>query len=137
VGNRRSRRRTQKEHSKSLKNYSDNLEEVALNQYERKPDNLVKAYVSKKYLVQLYQEDNKPLRISIIRNKININMKWEDGITWEEIQDVKNEIGFKDKDCVEIYPARENVVNVANMRHVWVMDELLPFSWKKNSRLPE
>ena len=57
-------------------------------------------------------------------------MKWHDGITWDEIQSIKNEIGFEDHDCVEVYPAQKNIVDVANMRHIWVMDELLLFSWK-------
>lgn len=134
MGNRKSRRRAQREHSKSLKKYSDNLEEVIFNQDEHKPKNLVKAYVSKRYFVQLYQEDNKPLRISIIRNKVNVSMEWEDNLTWEEIQGIKDDIGFKNYDCVEVYPAHDNIVNVANMRHIWVMDKLLPFSWKKGDK---
>jgi len=135
MSNRKTRRRVQKKHIKSLNKYSDNLEPISLEDYnnqssEKLPNNLIKAYVSKKYLVQLYQEKNKPLRISISRNTIDVAMKWHDGITWDEIQSIKNEIGFEDHDCVEVYPAQKNIVDVANMRHIWVMDELLLFSWK-------
>lgn len=131
--NRKLRKKIQKEHEKSLSQYSDNLELIAIEDYKTKintPNNLIKAYVSKKYFVQLYQEKNKPLRISIIKNKVNADLKWEDGLTWDEIQNIKNEIGFENNDCVEIYPAQQNVVNVANMRHIWVMNDPLPFSWK-------
>jgi len=37
-----------------------------------------------------------------------------------------------DKDCIELYPAASDVVNVANMRHLFVLDEPHPLNWKNN-----
>ena len=135
MNNRKTRRRAQKKYRASLNMYSDNLELVTREDYRNvtglEPgETFIRAYVSKKYLVQLYQEKEKPLRLSINRTGINAKREWEDNITWDEIQQIKNEIGFADNDCVEIYPAEKNIVNVANMRHIWVMPELLDFSWK-------
>ena len=33
--------------------------------------------------------------------------------------------------AVEVFPADDQVVNVANMRHLWVLPEPLPFAWEK------
>ena len=135
MSNRQTRRRKQQKYRASLKKYSDTLEPLTKEDCKRisgtePPKRLIKAYISKKFFVQLYQEEDKPLRISINRTGLTSNYDWEDSITWDDIQKIKNEIGFKDKDCVEIYPAEKNAVNVANMRHIWVMEDLLDFSWK-------
>lgn len=34
--------------------------------------------------------------------------------------------------AVEIYPAERDIVNVANMRHLWVLPERLPFGWRRD-----
>lgn len=47
----------------------------------------------------------------------------KDGISWDELQAVKNEALGEEIYCVEIYPAQNNVVNEINMRHLWVMSE--------------
>jgi len=36
-----------------------------------------------------------------------------------------------DADAIEIFPADMDVVNVANMRHLWVMAEPVEFAWRK------
>lgn len=48
---------------------------------------------------------------------------WRDGITWDELQRVKNECLGEDVWCVEVYPAQDKLVDVNNMRHLWVLDE--------------
>jgi hypothetical protein len=47
---------------------------------------------------------------------------WRDGITWDELQRIKNECLGNDVWCVEVYPAQDKLVDVANMRHLWVLD---------------
>lgn len=41
--------------------------------------------------------------------------------------------GFADSDAVEVYPAQTDVVNVANMRHLFVLPYPLTFAWRKIS----
>ena len=68
--------------------------------------------------------------MSIHRTDLNADGEWVDGIRWEELQRLKAECGFGDRDAVEVYPAEQDVVNVANFRHLWVMDEPLDFAWR-------
>ncbi len=60
-----------------------------------------------------------------------MNGDWAANITWEELQAIKNRIGYADKTAVEIFPAEKDTVNVANMRHLWILPESLTFGWKK------
>ena len=87
---------------------------------------------SRFFLVQCYAEQDGITRLSVVRSVIEPTTgRWRDGITWEELQTIKREVGFQDYMAVEIYPADRNIINVANMRHLWVMRDPLPFGWKK------
>ena len=44
-----------------------------------------------------------------------------DGITWDALQQIKNELLGEDVLAVEIYPASHDVVNEANIRHLWAI----------------
>ncbi len=50
-----------------------------------------------------------------------------DGITWDELQQIKDKYLGPDASAVEFYPAATSVVNELNMRHLWeVPSEMLP-----------
>ena len=49
-----------------------------------------------------------------------------------KLQEIKNTIGYKDKFAVEVYPAENDIVNVANMRHLWVLPKPLGFEWRND-----
>ena len=49
-----------------------------------------------------------------------------DGIRWDELQQIKNDCGFADCDAVEFYPAKSDVINTGNWRHLYVFFEKLP-----------
>lgn len=68
-------------------------------------------------------------RLSIARTKLN-GGRWEDGISWDELQDIKNEIGFRDFCAVEIFPPEDDKVDVANMRHLWILEKSPEFVWR-------
>jgi hypothetical protein len=57
--------------------------------------------------------------------------RWADNITWDELQALKTQCGYGGHDAVEVYPPTRDVVNVANIRHLWVLAEKLPFAWRK------
>lgn len=46
-----------------------------------------------------------------------------DGITWDELQAVKNERLGPDARAIEIYPPESELVNEANIRHLWVIPD--------------
>jgi hypothetical protein len=45
----------------------------------------------------------------------------KDGIGWDELQSVKNEVFGEEATCVEVYPPEGEVVNDANIRHLWLV----------------
>jgi len=85
---------------------------------------------SRHYLVQEFAGAGPVL----VRLSINITSmdgdRWKDGIPWEDLQRLKGEAGYPLCDAVEVFPAAGDVVNVANMRHLWVMHDKLPFAWR-------
>jgi hypothetical protein len=57
----------------------------------------------------------------------------KDGIGWDVLQTIKNEMLGEDVTAVEVYPASDQVVNEANIRHLWEMPEPLPFTLDRRS----
>lgn len=96
---------------------------------------LVAVRRSRDFLVQIFSEANGITRLSVNRTDIDHTGRWRDGITWDELQAVKNGCGFADFHAVECYPKSGHVVNVANMRHLWILpDELTPYFWTPRSQ---
>jgi len=46
----------------------------------------------------------------------------KDGIGWDILQHIKNELLGTDIICVEVYPEAVNVVNEINRRHLWEIE---------------
>jgi hypothetical protein len=44
-----------------------------------------------------------------------------DGIPWDDLQRIKNDVLGADVIAVEIYPPESDVVNTYNMRHLWTV----------------
>lgn len=130
--NREQRRRMQKEQHAHVAKFPEQLEPVPSDlwpsTHTAKPPFGV--WRSRKYLVQAFMESAGITRLSVCRTKLNGD-RWEDGITWEELQAIKAEVGYAELDAVEIYPRSGDVVNVSNMRHLWVMPGPVSFAWRK------
>ena len=98
------------------------------------PDRPLRALRSRDFLVQVYNEGRHGVlvRLSINRARLNAaGTRWDDRITWDDLQRLKNEAGYGDFDAVEVYPQQSEVVNVANVRHLWIMAAPLPFKWAR------
>ena len=92
------------------------------------PDGLIEVWCSQKFLVQVYSEDGKRTRLSI--NRITVKGRdYEDRITWDELQSIKRLCGYGARCAVEVYPRDHDIVNVANMRHLWLLPEGQMFGW--------
>lgn len=89
------------------------------------------AWVSRRYCVVAWQEpEDRPLRISINRTKYNPSTgQWRDGITWDEIQAIKRDIGLGDRWAAEAYPPDDQMVDVACLRHIWILDDEPDWAW--------
>jgi hypothetical protein len=108
------------------------LKEIPDSEWPGFPPGLLRVWRSRDFLVQLYAEQGGFRRLSVSRTSVDVKtQRWEQGITWEELQRLKREAGFGNLDAVEVYPRDCDVVNVANMRHLFLMDELLQFAWRK------
>jgi hypothetical protein len=91
---------------------------------------LFKAWRSNRYLAQAFQEREGIIRLSVNRTVLLPNNEWDDGLSWDELQVVKRQCGFGQALAVEIYPKDIDIVNVANMRHLWILPHGLNFGWK-------
>lgn len=93
------------------------------------PD-FVQAVRNRDFLVQIFKEEY-ATRLSINKTKLNKDGSgWEDGIFWDDIQRIKNNLGYRDYCAIEIYPPERDLVNVANIRHVFVVKHEPEFMWK-------
>jgi hypothetical protein len=83
------------------------------------------------YLLQVYDEGNGIERLSVCKNVLRDDGQYDDKIPWEVLQRLKSECGRGDKCAVECYPPDAEIVNVANMRHLFVLPECPDFVWRK------
>ena len=87
---------------------------------------------SSRFCVVLWLEPNGAERLSVNRTDIDVKSgRWVEGITWDELQQCKSEAGYGEQCAVEIYPPDDQVTNVANMRHLWLLDTPPSFMWRK------
>ncbi len=93
---------------------------------------MISVWRSRDYLVQVFSSIHPGVlaRMSVNHIGIDSNGGWMQDIPWEDLQRLKAEAGYADYDAVEVYPASKDVVNVANMRHLWIMFEPLDFAWR-------
>lgn len=100
---------------------------------DRSPPDLVAAWRDLDYMAQLYEASNGAQRLSVnrvSREGVHAVARWRDGITWDELMAVKSGCGFGGHWAVEIFPPDQQVVDVANMRHLWLLPEAPAFAWK-------
>jgi len=105
------------------------VHENPLNAYEgsAKP---VKGWRNRNFLAAIYFEGNDAVRLSVNRTELQNDGNWKGDITWDELMEVKRGIGMGDGWMVEIFPPDSEVVNVANMRHLWITGQPA-FAWTK------
>ena len=116
---------------RSNANYSNILMQVPRDKWpENSEGKLIAAWRSNEFLVQVFDEAQGIIRITVNRTEIGIDGEWKDGITWEQLQKIKDTIGYIEYDAVELYPAHKDVVRVHHMRHLWVMPAPLDYVWR-------
>jgi hypothetical protein len=93
----------------------------------------VEVWWSRFFLVQIFKESEGVERITVNRGMIKPNGDWEDGITWDELFQIKSDVGRAQAFAVEIYPPVCDLICDANMRHLWIMPQPLPFAWRRKA----
>ena len=105
------------------------MERIPMGSSDRLPAGIVECWRSRDFLAALWRKGGQS-RLTVNRTMIDGKGNWLDGITWDDLQRIKSECGFGAVEAVEVYPADTDVVNVANMRHLWILNEPLPFIWR-------
>lgn len=90
-----------------------------------------RVWLSRTFLAVLYNEPGKAARrLTVCRTQLDDQGDYRDGVSWDDLMRVKAECGYGDVDAVELYPRDRDVVNVANMRHLWILPELSELAWR-------
>lgn len=97
---------------------------------ERQPGNLKAVWISKDYLVQIYEETENVIRLSINCVKLK-GSKWVDSITWDTMQAIKDAVGFENFWAVEVFPMQQELLNLANIRYLFVSPKKPRYAWSK------
>lgn len=115
------------------RNYSDTLIEVPRNRWPACPPGWTiptSVWRNRRFLVQVFREPNEMMQISVNRTELEPGgERWKDGITWDELQGLKRDLGWGDWYAVEVFPRDCDVVNVSNMRHLWILPKPLEIGW--------
>lgn len=90
----------------------------------------IEVWRSREFLVQVFAEGDGVIRLTVCKTAV-AGDDWQAEIAWEELQRLKRECGRGEQFAVEVYPADVDVVNVANMRHLWILPIALPFAWRR------
>ena len=90
---------------------------------------LIKVLRSRELLVLVFAGE--VTRLAICRTELNDSGQLKDGITWDEMQAVKDGCGFEEFDAVEAYPRKKDITNYVNMRHLWIVPpDYAKFFWR-------
>jgi hypothetical protein len=91
----------------------------------------VAVWRSREFLAQLFRDPTGE-RLSVNRTVFDHGSgRWIDGMTWDDLQRVKRECGFGLRWAVEVYPPDDDIVNAANMRHLWLLPVAPEYGWRK------
>lgn len=96
-----------------------------------RPPHLAGVWASRRFLVQHFGgEWGDRLTVCRASFKGGLPGEYKDEITWDELQRLKREAGFGDRWAVELFPEDVHIVNVANMRHLWLLPEPPTYGWR-------
>ena len=117
--------------------YPESLSDVPREQWPDHRDSMIGVWRSRTFLVQAFQESDQIIRLSVCRTDWDTTSNsWKENIGWDELQRIKGEAGYQDSCAVEVYPAAGDVVNLANMRHLWILPYSPDYVWTKKNRQP-
>jgi hypothetical protein len=138
--NRKNRRQLKSDQHKHVAQFSKVLTLVPESEWPRHlSPRPFQVWRSTNYLVQLYEEPRPGMfvpqfrgliRMSVNRAQMLTTGRWKDGLTWDELQAIKSEVGFGDWYGVEVYPRDADVINDANIRHIWLMPLPMLIGWR-------
>ena len=126
--NRKQRKLLEKAKKESIKSFSDKLTKISIDDpylhYISKKDEVKEIYRNKQFLVIIFACGN-GLKITVSRNEYDYKTKRQKGnISWDELQQIKNDIGYSEHTFVEFFPKESELIDIDSVRHLWlVIDE--------------
>lgn len=84
-----------------------------------------RVWVSCRHTAMLFPDG----RLSFSIARVGDDGRFLDGMDWDELNRLKSEAGFGDRWAVECFPPKDEIVNVSNMRHLWLLDAPPVFGW--------
>lgn len=126
------RRAAQKHLQQENANWPARLREWPRLEWPEERPGVLRVLRSRDFLVQEFAaSDPAIVRLSINRTTVGLDGEWMDKITWDDLQRLKREAGYGAHEAVEVFPPDVDVVNVAKMRHLWILPAgTLPFVWR-------
>jgi hypothetical protein len=124
-------RQKQKYLREENKRFGTRLVDIPQAQWEWKSFKPKEVWRSKDFLVQIFSMQDGAARMTVSRTMIGEDGQWLDGIKWEDLMRLKDECGYGRDWAVEIFPPTANVVDVANMRHLWLIPEAPAYAWNR------
>ena len=117
------------------KKFGDHFVELELSDEQRQEAGApMQAFRNRRLLIQVFEgpkaHPEVVARITVCKAMVDDHGRWEDGLSWDSLQLAKAVAGFGEHDAVEVFPRDDDIVNVANMRHLWVLKGFLPFAWR-------
>ena len=94
--------------------------------YSSHAEDLECVWRSKKYQVMVWKRQPKDVgsQLSISRQQWDPTARrYLDGISWDEIMQIKREMGLGQRTCIEYYPPDSETINLANTRHIWLLPD--------------
>ena len=90
------------------------------------------AFVNNVYSVQVYDAPSGVGWDSVFRGVVRLAVRRHDSEpirSWPDLQRIKDELCGPERVAIEVYPARSELCDAANMYHLWVLAEgnRLPF----------
>jgi len=96
----------------------------------------IEVWRSRTSLVMVYLDGGHE-RLSVVRAALGTGFGWQEGIAWDDLQRLKRECGRGDRWAVEVFPPDSDVVNVSNMRHLWMLVGPPAYGWRADGRVGE
>lgn len=91
---------------------------------------IIEVWISRHFLVQVHTEAGGVLRVSLNRTTLDHIGGWSQNVSWDDLMEVKRQIGRGESYAVEVLPEDSNIVNVANLRHFWILPKPV-CGWRK------
>lgn len=124
--NRQQRRALEKTKRALIATYPEKLTKVDENDpnmpYTSHASDLREVWRNKQFTVLVWRVPG-GTKMSVQRNEWDSHTRrYKDGITWDEIMEIKRAIGFGNMCGVEFFPPDDEVINIANVRHIWFIE---------------